>query len=82
MENGYPEYFGKVINAINFIAMDLQIDGQTIDLATTPYEDFSLELDMQNGVLSRQFTIQTPKNKVRFLLNVFKLRKKKQLTST
>ena len=51
MENGYPEYFGKVINAINFIAMDLQIDGQTIDLATTPYEDFSLELDMQNGVL-------------------------------
>ena len=29
--------------------MDLQIDGQTIDLATTPYEDFSLELDMQNG---------------------------------
>ena len=48
-KNGYPEYFGKVINAINFIAMDLQIDGQTIDLATTPYEDFSLELDMQNG---------------------------------
>ena len=36
-KNGYPEYFGKVINAINFIAMDLQIDEQTIDLATTPY---------------------------------------------
>lgn len=70
-KNGYPEYFGKVINAINFIAMDLQIDGQTIDLATTPYEDFSLELDMQNGVLSRQFTIQTPKNKVRFSFERF-----------
>ncbi len=29
-KNGYPEYFGKVINAIDFIAMDLQIDGQQL----------------------------------------------------
>lgn len=77
-KNGYPEYFGKVINAINFIAMDLQIDGQTIDLATTPYEDFSLELNMQNGVLSRQFTIQTPKNKVRFSFERFLSLEKKE----
>ncbi|MGC3121109.1 glycoside hydrolase family 65 protein, partial [Enterococcus faecalis] len=30
-KNGYPVYFGKVIYAIYFIAMDLEIDGLTID---------------------------------------------------
>ena len=34
---------------------------------------------MQNGVLSRQFTIQTPKNKVRFSFERFKLRKRGSL---
>ncbi len=71
MENGYPEYFGKVINAINFIAMDLQIDGQTIDLATTPYEDFSLELDMQMGSFLGNSPSKHRRTKCASLLNVF-----------
>ena len=32
-KNGYPDYFGKVINAVNFIAMDLFINNQAVDLA-------------------------------------------------
>ncbi len=40
-KNGYPEYFGKVINAVNFIAMDIYINDQLIDLASLDPEDFS-----------------------------------------
>lgn len=56
-KNGYPEYFGKVINAVNFLAMDISINGQLLDLATIPPEDFYLELDMQTGILRRSFTV-------------------------
>ncbi|WP_062805729.1 glycoside hydrolase family 65 protein [Enterococcus pernyi] len=70
-KNGYPEYFGKVINAVNFIAMDIYINDQLIDLASLDPEDFSWELDMRNGVLSRQFTITTATNKVRFSFERF-----------
>ena len=54
-KNGYPEYFGKVINAMNFIAMDIYVNDTKIDLATQPIEDFYQELNMQDGILSRQF---------------------------
>ena len=70
-KNGYPEYFGKVINAVNFIAMDIYINDQLIDLASLDPEDFHWELDMKNGVLSRHFTITTATNKVRFSFERF-----------
>ena len=54
---GYPEYFGKAINALNFVKAIIQIDGVTVDLATVPYTDFEVTLDMQAGVLHRQFTV-------------------------
>ena len=34
-KNGYPEYFGKVINATNFIGIGIYIDGEEIDLNTS-----------------------------------------------
>lgn len=71
MENGYPEYFGKVINALNFIAIDISINDQLIDLASLEPEDFYWELDMKNGVLSRTFTITTSTNKVRISFERF-----------
>ncbi|WP_239255819.1 glycoside hydrolase family 65 protein [Listeria ilorinensis] len=58
-KNGYPDYFGKVINALNFIGVELWIDDEPVDLYTAQLEDFYLELDMQNGVLSRSFVIRT-----------------------
>ncbi|MGM9904244.1 MAG: glycoside hydrolase family 65 protein [Enterococcus sp.] len=70
-KNGYPEYFGKVINAVNFIAMDLFINDQLIDLASLDPEDFYWELNMKNGVLSRSFTITTASNKVRLSFERF-----------
>lgn len=70
-KNGYPEYFGKVINAVDFIAMDLFIDDQLIDLATLTTEDFYWELNMKNGVLTRSYTVTTPSNKVRLSFERF-----------
>ncbi|NLJ75292.1 MAG: glycoside hydrolase family 65 protein, partial [Firmicutes bacterium] len=29
---GYPEYFAKVLNAVNFIGVDVILDGTTLDL--------------------------------------------------
>ena len=54
-KNGYPEYFGKVINAMNFIAVGIFIDDEPLDLAKQPVADFHMELDMQRGVLNRSF---------------------------
>jgi maltose phosphorylase len=54
-KNGYPEYFGKVINAMNFIAVGILIDGEPLDLAKQTVADFRMELDMRRGVLDRSF---------------------------
>lgn len=56
-KNGYPEYFGKVINAVDFVSVDIQLDGRSIDLAQDEFSDFTLELDMKRGLLSRSFII-------------------------
>ncbi|MEY8446366.1 glycoside hydrolase family 65 protein [Enterococcus ratti] len=70
-KNGYPEYFGKMINAVNFIAMDIYINDHLIDLAEIEPEDFYWELNMKNGVLTRSYTVTTPKNKVRISFERF-----------
>ncbi|WP_442601970.1 glycoside hydrolase family 65 protein [Paenibacillus sp. KN14-4R] len=56
-KNGYPEYFGKVINSLNFIGIGVQVDGGEVDLHVDEVRDFHLELDMQTGILSRQFIV-------------------------
>lgn len=56
-KNGYPDYFGKVINAINFIGIRVLIDNEEVDLNKTEIKNFYRELDMSTGVLTRRFTI-------------------------
>lgn len=56
-KNGYPEYFGKVVNAVNFIKMNVKINGEKIDLAKDQFSDFELNLDMKKSLLTRSFTI-------------------------
>ncbi|MBP7273295.1 MAG: glycoside hydrolase family 65 protein [Saprospiraceae bacterium] len=60
---GYPEYFAKVLNAPNWIGIDIEIDGEVLDLHTCTIESFYRELDMQNGTLTRTFRATTPKGK-------------------
>jgi maltose phosphorylase len=33
-KNGYPEYFAKVLNAPNWIGIDIEINGESLDLNT------------------------------------------------
>ncbi|SEK61152.1 maltose phosphorylase [Carnobacterium iners] len=54
-KNGYPEYFGKVINSMNFIKLDIYIDGERVDLYEDSISEFELSLDMQKGILSRSY---------------------------
>ncbi len=54
-KNGYPLYFGKVINAMNLIAVPITANNIALDTATAQIQQFSLELDMRTGVLRRAF---------------------------
>ena len=55
-KNGYPEYFAKVLNACNWIGIDIEINGETLDLNTCEVSDFKRTLNMNEGTLSRSFT--------------------------
>ncbi len=55
-KNGYPEYFAKVLNSPNWIGIDVQINGQYLDLYTCKTENFKRVLNMKEGYLLREFT--------------------------
>ena len=55
-KNGYPEYFAKVLNAPNWIGINITINGEELDLNTCQSVDnFRRELNMKEGWLSRSF---------------------------
>ncbi len=55
-KNGYPEYFAKVLNAPNWIGVDISVDGRRLDLAVSKTESFRRVLNMKEGYLERSFT--------------------------
>jgi len=63
-KNGYPEYFAKVINAANWIGLDILIDGEQLDLAKCEVQQFRRELNMREGYLKRTFTAKTASGKI------------------
>lgn len=63
-KNGYPRYFGKVINAVNLIGLHVQVNGQTLDAGKLPVTSFRRELDMQRGVLIRRMVVLFPEGEV------------------
>jgi len=54
-KNGYPEYFAKVLNAANWIGINVSVDGEELDLGNMIIESFQRVLDMKSGTLSRSF---------------------------
>ena len=54
-KNGYPESFAKVLNAANWIGLDIEFDGEALDLAKCEVQEFKRELNMQEGYLERSF---------------------------
>ncbi len=63
-KNGYPDYFGKVINTVGLIQIDVAVDGEPIDLAKNEVVDFYRELDMEHGLLLRRATVRLAKGDV------------------
>jgi maltose phosphorylase len=63
-KNGYPEYFAKVLNAANWIGIDINIDGEQLDLAKCELLQFKRGLNMQEGYLKRNFTAKTAGGKI------------------
>lgn len=63
-KNGYPEYFAKVLNAPNWIGIDLVIDGEVLDLNTCEVSGFGRELNMKEGWLKRTFTAKLPSGNI------------------
>ena len=55
-KNGYPEYFAKVLNAPNWIGIDIEINGEKLDLNTcSEVKNFRRELNMKEGWYNRSF---------------------------
>jgi maltose phosphorylase len=56
VENGYPEYFAKVLNAPNWI--DIEINGEKFDLnACSNVKNFRRELNMKEGWYHRSLKL-------------------------
>lgn len=51
---GYPEYFAKVLNATNWIGIQVSFDGEKLDIADCELESFRRVLDMKRGILERE----------------------------
>ena len=73
-KNGYPEYFAKVLNAPNWIGIDVFIEGVQLDLNTCKsVKNFRRELNMKEGWYKRSFKgilpndIEIEVNATRFL---------------
>jgi maltose phosphorylase len=62
-KNGYPEYFAKVLNATNWIGINVQVDGEELDLATASVDSFTRTLNMKEGILLREFVATLPSGK-------------------
>ncbi len=55
-KNGYPLYFGKAINSLNFITIKVYVNEEELDLNKFKPTSFKRTLDMKNAILSRKFT--------------------------
>ncbi len=62
-KNGYPRYFAKVINACNWIGIDIEIAGEVVDLNTCQILSFRRQLNMRYGYLQRNCVIRLKSGK-------------------
>ncbi|MCI1859173.1 MAG: glycoside hydrolase family 65 protein [Sporolactobacillus sp.] len=56
-KNGYPSYFGKMINAMNIIGIKLFLQGEEVDLYQDPISNFNLVLNMKKGILKHSYDV-------------------------
>jgi len=69
-KNGYPEYFAKVLNAPNWIGINVEINEENLDLGKcAEVKNFRRELNMKEGWYNRSFEA-TLKNGTEISVNV------------
>jgi len=62
-KNGYPEYFAKVLNAPNWIGINVLVNNEPLDLNTCKeVANFRRELNMKEGWYQRSFSATLPNN--------------------
>lgn len=58
-KNGYPEYFAKVVNAPNWLGIDINIGTtEEINLANCKVLKFKRKLNMRDGILERMCVVE------------------------
>jgi maltose phosphorylase len=62
-KNGYPEYFAKVLNAADWMGLELKLDGEVLDLSLCKVTAFQRVLNMKEGYLERKFTAELASGK-------------------
>jgi maltose phosphorylase len=62
-KNGYPRYFAKVINACNWVGIDVTIDNEAVDLNTCEVLSFRRQLNMRFGYLQRNCVVRLKSGK-------------------
>ncbi len=78
-KNGYPEYFAKVLNAPNWIGIDVTIGGQQLDLHRMEPVEFRRELNMRQGYLDRTFSVYLDERKLEISVRRFLSMERDQL---
>ena len=69
-KNGYPKYFAKVLNAPNWIGINIKIAGIPLDLnRCIEVSNFRRELDMKRGIYKRSFKLKIS-NDIQVAVNV------------
>lgn len=61
--NGFVKAGADMTNSVDWLYTRLEIDGETLDLATSKFSDFKRVLDLKTGVLTRSFVWETAKGK-------------------
>ena len=59
-KNGYPEYFAKVLNAPNWVGIQIFVENEELDLNTCKTRYFVRILNMKDGFLERRFVATLP----------------------
>lgn len=69
-KNGYPKYFAKVLNAPNWIGIEIEINGENLDLnSCKEVVNFRRELNMKEGWYNRSFEA-TLQNGIEIAVNI------------
>lgn len=61
---GYPDYFAKVLNAVNFIGINVELASRPLDLHHWRPAVFQRKLDLHSAELTRSFQVQSENGQV------------------